>query len=144
MKKERGFLLASFITSDDTEQINEEVEFIVNHLNLTSNYIFLMKNLDEPSKKILTYNAQARYGEQFNPRLYTMRIHRKKHTNTFYTINALNAAVAEQNNGQTGKHLRVDWEPYRDSVLLTSGKKLQTYPIEVVKIFKIEDPPEDN
>ena len=72
-----------------------------------------------------------------------MRVHRKKQTNTLYTINALNQAVALQHNGETGKHLKLDWSEYENCLLLTMGKKLQVYPIEVVKIFKIEDPPEE-
>ena len=71
-------------------------------------------------------------------------IHRKKQTNTLYTINALNAAVALDNDGQTGRHLKLDWDKYQNSILLTEGKNLKVYPVEVLKIFKIEDPPEEN
>ena len=73
-----------------------------------------------------------------------MRVHRKKKTNTLYTINALNLAVAAQHDGKTGKNLQLDWNQYENSLLLTADKKLQVYPIEVVKIFKIEEPPEEN
>jgi hypothetical protein len=140
----RGILLASFVNTEDENIINAEVQWIVEKLELTNNYIFLLQNLDTPEKKILTYSAITEPGKRFNPRLHTMRIHRKKQTNTLYTINALNAAVSKQHDGQTGKHLKLDWEEYSNCLLLTSGKKLQAYPIEVIKIFKIEDPPEEN
>jgi len=140
----RGVLLASFITTDSDEDIDAEVHFIVNELELTNNYIFLLQNKNSPEKKILTYNAVTQPGKKFNPRLHTMRIHRKKQSNTLYSINALNAAVAEQHDGKTGKHLKLDWAAYSNSLLLTVGKKLQVHPIEVLKIFKIEDPPEEN
>ena len=144
MSRERGILLASFLTTDSDQEIQTEVEFIVNNIHITNNYIFLLQDKEDPSKKILTYNALVKKGEPFNPRLYTMRVHRKKQTNTLYTINALNAAVALQHDGQTGKHLKLDWSEYENCLLLTTGKKLSVYPIEVVKIFKIEDPPEEN
>mgnify|MGYP003642345087 CR=1 FL=1 len=140
----RGFLLASFITSDDEGQLNNEVDFIVNNLNLTNKYIFLFRLLEEPTKKILTYNAIPQPGKHFNPRLYTMRVHRKKQTNTLYTINALNAAVAAQHDGAQGKNLKLNWDEYKNCLLLTEGKKLKVHPVEVLKIFKIEDPPEEN
>ena len=73
-----------------------------------------------------------------------MRVHRKKQTNTLYTINALNLAVAEEHDGKTGRDLKLDWSKYQDSILLTAGKKLQSHPIEVLKIFKIEDAPDEN
>jgi hypothetical protein len=144
MQKTKGLLLASFITTDDEQEILTEVEFIAQNLELTTNYIFLMRNVKEPSKKILTYNAVTEKGKAFNPRLYTMRVHRKKHSHTLYTINALNLAVAAQHDGKTGKDLRLDWEPYRSSILLSAANKLQVHPVEVVKIFKIEPLPEEN
>ena len=142
--KSKGILVASFITTSDEASIQQEVEFIANHMTLTNDYIFLLAHKDDPDKKMLTYNAIMERGKPFNPRLYTIRIHRKKTTNTLYTINALNAAVAQQHNGKKGKDLKVDWSVYQDSLLLTSHSKLQIHPIEVLKIFKIEEPPEEN
>ncbi len=144
MSKSRGFLLASFLNTDDSDVIAQEVQEIVNNLELTTDYIFLLKNVDDPGKKILTYNAVPQKGSSFNPRLYTMRVHRKKQTNTLYTINALNAAVAAQHDGKTGKDLKLDWSVYENCLLLTAGKELRVHPIEVVKIFKIEEAPEEN
>ena len=72
-----------------------------------------------------------------------MRVHRKKQTNSLYTINALNLAVAKENNGQVGKHLKLDWENYRNSIMLSVKGELNTISVDVVKIFKIEEPPAD-
>lgn len=143
MSQRKGFLLASFITTESSDQIQQEVQFIADNLNLTAPYIFLLGNVEDPTKKILTYNAQTERGQSFNPRLYTLRLHRKKQTNTLYTINALNLALAKEHEGASGSHLRLDWEAYRNTMLLTAGKKLQVYPIEVLKIFKIEPLPEE-
>ena len=96
----RGILLASFIVSDSEEEILTEVENIANTFYLSNNMIFLLKLSDTPEKKIITYNALIEKGKPLNTRLFTMRVHRKKNTNTLYTINALNAAVAKDNNGQ--------------------------------------------
>jgi len=142
--KNRGLLLASFLQTDSEEEIQKEVQFLVDNMNLTNQYIFLMAQSENPSKKVLTYNAITPPGKSFHPRLYTMRVHRKKLTNTLYTINALNLAVAAQHNGESGKHLKLDWESYANSMLLTSGKKLQVHRLEVLKIFKIEEAPEEN
>ena len=144
MSFQRGLLLASFLEKCSDEKILEEVNFICENLELTNKYIFLLQHQDNPEKQIITYNAAVQKGRPFHPHLYTMRLHRKKQTNTLYTINALNAAIASQHDGKTGKDLKLDWEAYSNSLLLTSGKNLQVYPIEVIKIFKIEDPPEEN
>lgn len=142
-QNKKGTLLASFISDYSDEQILEEVQYIADHLNLTNNTIFLLVDKNSPEKKVLTYNAQIT-GSGSNPRLYTTRIHRKKQTNTLYTINALNAALELEHDGQSGKHLKLDWEKYSNSILLITGKKLRVHPVEVLKIFKIEPPSEEN
>ena len=141
MENKRGALLSSFIMTDSEEQIQEEVEYIVNNIEITNNLIFLLEEKENPLKKIITYNAVVEKGKSFNERLFTMRMHRKKQTNTLYTINALNAAVASQHEGKTGKDLKLDWTQYENSILLTAGKELKVHPVEVNKIFKIEDEP---
>jgi len=143
MTNKRGVLLASFMRTLDDEKVQEEVEFIVNNIEITNSLIFLLQDKDDPEKKIITYNALVVPGQPFNPRLFTMRMHRKKQTNTLYTINALNQAVAKQHGGKTGKHLKLDWDQYENSILLTAGRELKVHPVEVSKIFKIEDPPEE-
>jgi len=139
----RGILLASFLTTDSEEQILEEVQYIADNFQLTNKYIFLLRNTEDPNKKVLTYNAVMQKGKFLNQRLFTMRIHRKKSTNTLYTINALNLAVAKDHDGQTGKHLKLDWEKYSNSILLVVAKELNVHPVEVLKIFKIEEPPQE-
>ena len=140
-KPRRGTLLASFLTTDSEERVAEEVQFIADNLDLTNNYIFLFRDKEEPDKKILTYNAYVAKGSPYNARLFTMRVHRKKATNTLYTINALNLALAKDNEGQTGKHLKLEWEKYSNSIILAVKKELQVRALEVTKIFKIEEPP---
>jgi len=143
-KNKRGILLASFLVSAGEKEELEEVQAIADTMTLTNQYIFLLRHKDNPAKKILTYNAITEKGTPFNARLFTMRIHRKKHTNTLYTINALNLALAQDHDGQTGKHLQLDWEKYANSILLSVNKTLQVHPIEVERIFKIEPPLEDD
>ena len=139
MGQERGVLLASFIKTEDEEAVLAEVEFIASDINLTNKFIFLLEDNEDPTNKILSYNAIVSKNRVYNPRLYTIRVHRKKQTNTLYTINALNKAVALENDGQTGKHLKLDWEKYTDSILLTSGSDLRVHNVTVAKIFQVED-----
>mgnify|MGYP003658926981 CR=1 FL=1 len=145
MQNKKGILLASFLKTTDEDAIMAEVNHIVENIEITNSFIFLLDDEQNPENKILTYNAIVEKGKSFNSRLYTIRVHRKKQTNTLYTINALNQAVAAQHDGQTGKHLKLDWDQYKDSLLLTSGSELRVHPVQVAKIFKIEDEPiEDN
>ena len=137
--QKRGVLLASFITSASDQEVMTEVEKIINELELTNNLIFLLQDTENLDKKILTYNVQPVRGQPYNKNLFTMRVHRKKQTNTLYTINALNQAVALEHDGQTGKHLKLDWEKYTNSIMLSVNGELRVIPVKVAKIFKIEE-----
>ena len=64
----------------------------------------------------------------------TMAIHRKKETNTLYTINALNEAIRENNGGMLDKSFPIDWNLYQNSLLLTNDQGLN---IVKTKLYKI-------
>jgi hypothetical protein len=142
--KARGSLLASFLKTNDEGDILSEVQRLADNVELTNKLIFLLEDINEPERKILTYNAIIERGKTPPSPYFTMRVHRKKQTNTLYTINALNLAVAAEHDGQTGKHLKLSWENYRESLLLAVGGKLVVHNIKVIKIFEISSaPPEE-
>ncbi len=51
----------------------------------------------------------------------TISINKKKETNTYYSINALNALIIALNNGVLDKSYSVNWHNYVDSLLLASA-----------------------
>ena len=62
-------------------------------------------------------------------------VHRKKESNTMYTINALNRLIVDEN-GSLDKSYQVDWEKHRNSVILTDG---DGYKIMKTSLFRIID-----
>jgi len=77
-----------------------------------------------------------------SPMPNTILVHRKKETNTLYTINALNALIRKLNGGKLDKSYMVDWGEHKNSILLTHEfsdlRKLDT------KVHKIVNLPSDN
>ena len=65
----------------------------------------------------------------------TISIHRKKETNTLYTVNALNAIIRRVNNGVLDKTFQVDWNNYQNSFILTDGNDYRV--VELVFFKKI-------
>jgi len=141
-KRTRGTLLASFVLDKTDEEVLSIVESLVDKVELTNDMIFLLEDTTDTQKKILTYNVSSGSDAARSLGLFTMRIHRKKNTNTLYTINALNLAVALDNNGKTGKEYKLDWSKYTNSLLLAVSGNLVIHKVDVAKIFKIEPPPE--
>lgn len=138
MNNQRGFLLASFIKTDDEAEVQKHIDNIIQTCQLSNRFIFLMCEKENPTNKIITYNAVYDKNNQPAHQLYTIRVHRKKQTNTLYTINALNAAVALEHDGEKGKHLRLSWEKYANSLMLTTGSQLNVYELEIKRIYKLE------
>lgn len=53
-----------------------------------------------------------------------------------YTINALNRVISDENGGVLDKSYQVDWQKYRNSVILTDG---DGYKIMKTSLFRIID-----
>ena len=68
----------------------------------------------------------------------TILVHRKKQTNTLYTINALNECIKICNNGVLDTTYQLDWENYRNTMLLTNDEGLKRIQTEVDDIIYIK------
>ena len=108
------------------EGVNEVVERILEEHDILFNKIFVLVALDD-NKTMLTYNID---GPVYNLQLpNTILVHRKKQTNTLYTINALIEVIRYLNNGVLDTTYQVDWTRFRNSLLLTRPggfKKVRT------------------
>ena len=108
------------------EGVDEVVDRILEEHDILFNKIFVLVALDD-DKTMLTYNID---GPVYNLQLpNTILVHRKKQTNTLYTINALNEVIKYLNNGILDTTYQVDWTRFRNSLLLTRPggfKKVRT------------------
>ena len=69
----------------------------------------------------------------------TILVNRKKQSNTLYTINALNNVIMEATGGQLDNKFEVDWEKYRNCILVTNTegvKKIYTRVFDVIDLTK--------
>lgn len=106
-------------------------------LKLSEIYVF--KVLDE-DKYIVTFNidkARLPKMSQFkNLFPNTIRINRKRKTNTLYTVNALNK-LTQEHGGKECKNSRIDWNLYRDTCLLTNrANEMQMLKIELYDVIE--------
>ena len=69
----------------------------------------------------------------------TISLHRKKHSNTLYTINALNQIIVQLNNGVLDKRFPVPWKDYRNCILLYNDDKLVEIKTKIHKIVKVSE-----
>ena len=109
-------LLATFCKSRDVKDI---ISLISDSFEIVGGKIFVLQDESDRHKKILTYNIVKEEIVFSDVIKNTISLHRKKETNTLYTLNALNEVVMDQNGGQLDPQFSVDWEPHRNTLLVT-------------------------
>lgn len=110
-------LLATFVR---TQNINNVIDTISQNFDVVGNKLFILQDVANKHKKIITYNINKDRDAIFSEIIQnTISLHRKKETNTLYTLNALNEIVKEQNGGDLNKSFSVDWKVYRNTLLIT-------------------------
>ena len=128
----RTQLLCTFTTKS---RLNETIDIIVGCNDILYEKVYVFQNGNDLNQLICTYNVEFidNYEESI---IDTISLHRKKQSNTLYTINALNEVIREKNNGVLDKSYMVDWNEFSNTLLLTNEMGLQKIP---TKIFQIVD-----
>jgi hypothetical protein len=107
-------LYCTFTTLDAYEEVANTIK---SSYVILFDKIFVLKSLDE-EKIMLTYNVDMNNSTRDSMVDNTILVHRKKHTNTLYTINALNELIKSLNNGYLDKTYTINWNDYRNCILL--------------------------
>ena len=105
-----------------------------NEIVFDKTYVF--QNEDDQNQLICTYNVE--YDEDAIQDVPdTISLHRKKNSNTLYTINALNDLIRELNGGKLDKSFPIEWNNYRNCLLLTNETGLNKIPTRIYSIVDI-------
>ena len=83
-------LLCTFTTN---KKLDQTLMDISSKFNVVYEKIYALQNEDKHSELICTYNVEKNRDLDFNAVANTISLHRKKITNTLYTINALNELI---------------------------------------------------
>ena len=125
-------LLCTFTTKEGLQKTLQDIrETYV----IVYNYIYILQNKSDLDELYVTYNINTEFKPP-QPLEDTILIHRKKESNTLYTINALNQLVKEENGGILDKTFVIDWNKFKNSIILTNTegtKRIQTRIFEVIE-----------
>ena len=105
--------------------------------NLLDN--FLLQNENDINEFACTYNVDYSTDIDYNKVKSTISLHRKKHSNTLYTINALNELIKNLNNGVLNKDYIVPWENFKNMILVTNSEGLNRISTRIFKIINVND-----
>ena len=124
-------LLCTFTSKGELQTTLQEIR---TKSHIVYNYIYVLQNKSNLDELFVTYNIDVQY-QPDKPLENTILVHRKKQSNTLYTINALNELVKEENNGVLDKTFSIDWEKFKNSIIVTNvegTKKISTRVFEII------------
>ena len=127
-------LLATFTTKTD---LDTTVEKIKGAYTIAFGKVYVLQNENNVNELICTYNVDLSKGADYNDVKGTISLHRKKHSNTLYTINALNEVIASLNNGLIDSKFIVPWENFKNTLMVTNSDGLNKISTRIYKIIKI-------
>ena len=115
-----------------------EIEGLINELSSTYSimykkmFVLFIKSTNE---YVVTYNVEQ--GNINGIPANTILVHRKKESNTLYTINALNDLIRKLNGGIVDPTYKIDWSNYKNCILLTNHGELKQLNTKIHKIIEL-------
>jgi hypothetical protein len=124
-------LFCTFTSADGldalTKDISQSYTIMYNKM-----FVLFVKSTNE---YVVTYNV-----DQGNVNYIpenTILVHRKKESNTLYTINALNELIKKLNEGVVDTNYKVNWQHYRNCILLTQHNELKQLNTKIYSIIEL-------
>ena len=125
-----------YCTFTSPEDVDNVVETLKRSYVILFNKLFVLESLDG-EKIMLTYNVDMNNSARDSMVDNTILVHRKKQTNTLYTINALNELIKSLNNGVLDKTYTINWENYKNCILLIQAEGFNRIDTKIKEIINL-------
>jgi hypothetical protein len=124
-----------FCTFSAKNKLEDTLDTIKSEYVIMYDKIFVLESEDS-DEYLCTYNIEI---QQSNTRVLpnTILLHRKKETNTLYTIKSLNLLIKSLYEGVLDTTFRIEWQNYKNTVLLTQGDDLKKLSTKIYKIVSL-------
>ena len=123
-----------FCTFTDPRNLDVLIEDIKAKYSIIYNKMFVLEIIGK-EEYVITYNVEHA-NVSYIPE-NTILVHRKKESNTLYTINALNELIKKLNGGVVDTKFAINWNHYKNCILLTQHNELNQLNTKIFKIIEI-------
>ena len=123
-----------FCTFTNLENLNSLISELSSRYSIIYNKMFVLEIVGK-DEYVVTYNVEQ--GNVSDIPENTILVHRKKESNTLYTINALNELIKKLNGGVVDTKFPIDWNHYRNCILLTQHNELNQLNTKIHKIVEV-------
>jgi len=126
-------LFCTFIAHDELENT---LNSLIHKYTILYSKIFVLESLSS-DEFICTYNIDTLNMEQQSVLPNTILLHRKKESNSLYTINALNLLIKSLNHGILDTNYKINWVDYKNSIMLVQNNDLNIIKTKIYKIISL-------
>jgi hypothetical protein len=123
-----------FCTFTNLDGLDDLVSELSSKYSIIYNKMFVLEIVGK-NEYVITYNVEQ--GNVNDIPANTILVHRKKESNTLYTINALNELIKKLNGGVVDTKFPIDWNHYRNCILLTQHNELNQLNTKIHKIIEL-------
>jgi len=123
-----------FCTFTNLESLDTLVSELSSKYSIIYNKMFVLEIVGK-NEYVVTYNVEQGNVNEIPEN--TILVHRKKDSNTLYTINALNELIKKLNGGVVDTKFPIDWNHYRNCILLTQHNELNQLNTKIHKIIEL-------
>ena len=119
-------------------ELDTSLEFVVKNYTLINPNIFVLESKLVENDLFITYNVE-KGSAPVNSQWKTILVHRKKQSNTIYTINALNEVIKAKTGGQLDTTYQLDWNEFKNCIITTSNYGYKKIPTKVHKNLNLSE-----
>jgi hypothetical protein len=119
-------------------ELQNSIDFILNSYEIINPNVFVLENKIKAEELFITFNVE-KGSAPINSKWKTILVHRKKQSNTIYTINALNEVVKSKTGGHIDSSFIIDWDEFRNCILTTSNAGYKKIPTKIHKTLNVDN-----
>jgi hypothetical protein len=123
-----------FCTFTGLDELDELIGHLSNKYDIMYNKMFVL-HVKNNTEYVVTYNVDQ--GNVNDIPDNTILVHRKKESNTLYTINALNELIKRLNGGVVDTRYPINWTHYKNCILLTQHNEIKQLNTKIFKIIEL-------
>lgn len=123
-----------FCTFTQLNDMDNTISELTHKYDIMYNKIFVLY-VTSKDEYVITYNVDP--GNINSIPENTILVHRKKETNSLYTINALNELIKGLNGGIVNTKYPINWQHYKNCILLTQNNEIKQLNTKIFKIIEL-------
>ena len=124
-------LFCTFTSGEELDGLVSELSTVYT-IMYNKMFVLFVKSTNE---YVVTYNVDQNNVNEIPEN--TILVHRKKETNTLYTINALNELIKRLNGGVVDTQFPINWQHYKNCILLTQHNEIKQLNTKIFRIVEL-------